>query len=131
MDAVLPHAQEMLSKRREFHPFGATMSRSNEIAQVGGWTNGEHPPSSDLIDLLEDGFREGAAQGKYKATALVVDVRTIPPGKSAKQDAIAVRLDHTDNYSVQVIYPYSFGASGALVLEEPFAVRGEGRIFDR
>jgi hypothetical protein len=129
MNAVLPFAQEMLSKHREFYPFGGTMSPSGEIGQVGGWTGDEHPPSSELIKVLEEGFREGAGLGKYKATALVVDVRAVPPGKSAKQDAIAVRLDHRDNYSVQVIFPYSFGPSGALQLEDPFAVPGEGRIF--
>jgi hypothetical protein len=129
MNAVLPFAQEMLSKHREFYPFGGAMSPSGEITQIGGWTGDEHPPSSELIKLLEDGFREGAQQRKYKATALVVDVRAIPPGKFVKQDAIAVRLDHRDSYSAQVVFPYSFGPSGDLRLEEPFAAQGEGRIF--
>jgi hypothetical protein len=129
MNAVLPFAEELLGRYREFHPFGGTMATSGEISHVGGWTGDEHPPASEVIALLESGFRQGAARGEYRATALVVDIRTIPPGRSGKQDAVAVRLDHRDAYSVQVILPYSFGPSGDLLLEEPFAIKGEGRIF--
>jgi hypothetical protein len=129
MSSVVPFAEEMLARHREFYPFGGTMSASGEIAHMGGWTGDEHPPSEEIVALLEDGFREGAVQGRYKATALVVDVLVIPPGKSVKQDAIAVRLDHRDSYSVQVLFPYSFSSSGELLVEDPFAVKGEGRIF--
>jgi hypothetical protein len=131
MNAALPFAEQMLRQHREFYPFGVTMSSVGEISQVGGWTGGEHPPSTEIIELLEAGFRDGAAKGMYRATALVVDVRTVPPGRSAKQDAIAVHLDHKDNYSVQVIFPYSFEASGELRIEEPFAAKGDGRTFGK
>ncbi len=123
MNVVLPFAQEMLSKHREFYPFGGAVSSTGEITHVGGWADAEHPPSAELIKVLEDGFRGGAASGKYRATALVVDIRTVPPGKFAKQDAIDVRLDHKGGYSVHVIFPYSFTESGVLQLEQPF---GEG-----
>jgi hypothetical protein len=129
MSAVVPFAEEMLARHHEFYPFGGTMALSGEIAHTGGWTGEEHPPSAEIIALLEGGFRDGAARGEYKATALVVDVRTIPPGKSEKQDAIAVRLDHRDGYSVQVLFPYSYSSSGELLVEDPFAVKGQGSIF--
>jgi hypothetical protein len=41
-----------------------------------------------------------SCRGLYIATAIVVDVRTIPPGKKEKQDAVEVRLDHVSGYSV-------------------------------
>ena len=81
--------------------------------------------------MLEKGFRDGAKRRLYKATAIVVDVRTIPPGKKDKQDAIEVRLDHVSGYSVKVLFPYAFSSKGDLSVAPPFAVLGEGRIFGR
>lgn len=131
MNAVLPFAEEMLTKHREFSPFGGTMSADGEIAHTGGWTGEEHPASTEVIELLEKGFRAGTQRGEYKATALVYDIRTIPPGKEEKQDAIAVALDHRDDYSVVVIFPYSFTSDGQLEIEAPFATRGENKIFSQ
>jgi hypothetical protein len=131
VNVVLPFAQQMLGQHREFYPFGATMSPSGEIARAGGWNGKEHPPSAELISLLDAEFREGASRGKYRATALVADVRVVPPGKSVKQDAIAIRLHHQNHYSVQVFFPYSFTPSGELRVDDPFAATGEGRIFGK
>lgn len=122
-------AEEMLTKHQEFYPFGAIMDRSGQMGHVGGWTGDEHPPSSDIIDLLRRSFRREAQQEECVATALVYDILTIPPGKDIKQDAIAVELDHHDDHSVIVAFPYSFDQEGELVLEEPFATKGEGRVF--
>ena len=131
MNELMPFAEKMLSKHREFHPFGGTMSVDGEIAYAAGYTGEEHPPAQELIDTLEDGFRDGAKRHAYKATGIVVDVRTIPPGKKDKQDAVAVRLDHVSGYSVSVLFPYSFSQSGDLAFEAPFATPGDGRIFGR
>ena len=131
MNAVLPFAKQMLSQHREFFPFGATMSTSGEIAHSAGWTGTEHPPSNDVIALLNDGFRAGAVAGKYRATALVYDVRTIPPGATVKQDAIAVNLDHRGDYSVVVMFPYVFSSAGDLVVSDPFASEGARAVFRR
>lgn len=131
LGAVLPFAQQMLEKHGGFHPFGGTLSESGEIAHTAGWTGEEHPHSLDVIDLLKRRFREGAKVRQYRATALVFDIRTIPPGKQVKQDAIAVALDHRDKYSVSVIFPYSLGSGGRLLIEEPFAVPGEHKIFEQ
>jgi len=131
MSAVVPFAEQMLSQHREFHPFGGAMAPDGQIVSVGGHTGDEHPPSQDLIALLEKGFQEGAKMGKYKATALVIDMLVIPPGKDVKQDAIAVRLDHRDGYSVVVLFPYTIGPRGNVAIEPPFATKGEQNIFSR
>ncbi len=131
MNAVLPFTEQMLTAHREFYPFGGAMKPSGEIVQVGGRTSGEHPPSQEVIDILESGFRKAAAIGQYKATALVVDMRIVPPGKSSKQDGVAVRLDHRDGYSAAVVFPYTFSDDGKVVFEQPFAAAGENRIFSR
>jgi hypothetical protein len=129
MNAALPFAEEMLTKHREFFPFGSTMSTDGEIAQLGGWTGDEQLPSNEVIELLQEGFRSGAERRQYKATALVYDILTIPPGKREKQDAIAVAMDHRDDYSVIVIFSYSFNSDGKLEIEAPFMTKGENKIF--
>jgi hypothetical protein len=131
MNALVPFAQQMLSKHHEFYPFGGTMSVDGKIAQSASTTGEEHPASQPLIDLLEEGFRDGAKRHLYKATAIVVDVRTLPPGKKEKQDAVEVRLDHVSGYSARVLFPYAFSPKGDLVFEPPFAAPGDGKIFGR
>lgn len=131
MSAVLPRAEELLLGHRELFPFAATLSASGEIAHVPGFTGSERPPTEELIALLEAGFREGAARGELVATALLCDVLVVPPGKSERQDAIAVRLDHRDDYSIVVLFPYVIAESGALTVDEPFATAGAGAIFPR
>jgi hypothetical protein len=87
MSAVVPFAQRMLSQYREFYPFGGAMGTDGKIVEVGASTGSEHPASQDLVALLEAGFREGARTGRYRATALVIDMLVVPPGKTDKQDA--------------------------------------------
>jgi hypothetical protein len=129
LNAVLPFAQQMLTKYREFYPFGSTMSIDGTISQTASSTGEERPASQPLIDLLERGFRDAAKRRQLKATAIVVDVRTIPPGKKEKQDAVEVRLDHVSGYSVKVIVPYTFSSKGEAEFSPAFAVAGEGKIF--
>lgn len=59
------------------------------------------------------------------------DMLVIPPGKTTKQDAIAVRLDHRDAYSVVVIFPYAIGPAGDVAIEAPYALKGDKKIFSR
>ena len=131
MNSVLPFAHQMLTQHRGFNPFGGAMAADGRIVAVSGDTVEEHPASQVVIDLLAKGFQEGARAGKYKATALVVDMRVVPPNRDTKQDAIAVQLDHRDGYSVVVMFPYSIGAGGEVAIEAPFAAKGEQRIFAR
>lgn len=83
-----------------------------------------------MIDLLREGFQADARAGKVKATALVYDIRVKDPRTGKKSDAIAVALDHCDNYSVVVMFPYSM-ADGKLNLGAPFAQAGTYSVFSK
>jgi hypothetical protein len=131
MNSVVPFARQMLTQHREFYPFGGAITADGKMVAVGGDIGDEHPAAKDVIALLEDGFKEAAKTGKYGATALVMDMLVVPPGRDSKQDAIAVRLDHRDGYSVVVVLPYMIGAAGDVTIEAPYAVKGEQRIFAR
>jgi hypothetical protein len=130
MNAVLPFAEKMLSEHSEFFPYGAAMKPDGEIVSVAGYDGREQPPSQEIIDLLNAELRKDVALGMYKATAVVYDVRVAPPGSKAKSDAIAVALDHRDDYSVVVLFPYSI-SNRTLNIGAPFAEEGAHEIFGR
>jgi hypothetical protein len=128
MNSVLPFAEQMLRNHSEFLPFGGAMRPSGELVSVAGYDGDEHPRSLDLIRLINDGFVEAARQGQFKATALVYDVRIKLPSTGDKSDAIAVSLNHRDNYSVVVIFPYKID-NGKLTVGNALAQKGEADIF--
>ena len=130
MNAVLPFAKKMLSEHGEFYPYGASMKPDGKIVEAGASDGREHPPSQALIDLLREAFRADAQKGAIIASATVYDVRIVPPGSASKTDAVAVELDHRDNYSVVVLFPYTI-SGGTVQFSEPFAQRGTFGIFGK
>lgn len=128
MDSLLPFASQMLTAHGEFFPFGGTMDPQGQIGMSGGWTGEEHPPSGEVISLLHSAFVAGAREGKFMATALVYDVRVIPPGQENKTDAIAVDVSHRDGVSQTVIYPYQL-RDHKLVVGQPYAIQNQHPVF--
>jgi hypothetical protein len=131
MSSVLPVAERMLLERRAVRPFGSTLSVADQITQIGGWNAGPEPVSAELISEFERSFRDGAARGELKATALVEPVSVVPPGKTEPEHAVSIRLDHRDDYSIVVTFPYRFPAGGELEFDDPFAVPGKNETFPR
>ena len=130
MNDMLPFGQEMLEKYGEFIPYGAATKTDGEIVSVAGGVGIEHPKSQEVINVLKEAFQEAAAQKKYKATAIFYDVSTVQPSSGEKTDAIAVALDHVDNFSVTVFLPYEL-VDSRVVFGETFARRGADDIFGR
>jgi len=106
MNEWVVFGKKMLADHGEFFPYGAAMKLDGEIVSLAVNTGDEHPRSQDIIDTLIANFHNGAQEGQYKATALFYDVRIPVPDSKDKTDAIAVELDHIENYSVIVFYPY-------------------------
>ena len=129
LDALLPFAEQMLQQHREFFPFGGRMAPDGVITQEGAYDGTEHPPSQELITLLRQAHQQDARAKKLRSCATINDIRTIPPGRTEKQDAIAAAIDHVSGYSAVVIFPYTFDAAQKLHLEAPFAVKGAQDIF--
>lgn len=126
--SVLPFAEQMLTTHGAFIPFGGAMRADGQIVSIAGYDENEHPQPANVIALMKDGFVEGARRGEYKATALVYDVRVELPSTEEKSDAIAVSLNHRDNYSVVVLIPYRIDGK-KLILGAVFAQEGEADIF--
>ncbi len=128
MDSAIPFAEQMLREHGEFLPFGAAMRTGGEIVSVAAHDGNDQPPSADLIELLRDGFRRSGKSGEFLATAIIYDVRVRSPSAAQVTDAIAAALDHKDNYSVIVFFPYTLN-DGELEFGESFAQAGESHIF--
>jgi len=131
LGSLLPFAEKMLQEHHEFFPFGGHMETDGKIVHDGAYDGTEHPPSQALIDLLQKAFQQSASSNKLLTCAIVYDIRTIPPGRTEKQDAIAAAVDHASGYSVVVIYPYTFDAQKKLQVGASFATEGEYKIFGR
>ena len=130
MREVLPLAKRMLTEDGEFYPYGGVINENGSITHVSAKEEEtDHPKSSALIDILNTSFREAAAAQCIKASAVVFDVSIKPPGGTEKVDAIQVNLDHRNDYSVEVLFPYSL-SHGKLLFGPPFAQQGDNRIFN-
>ena len=99
LNAALPFAQEMLSKRGEFFPYGAAISSDGETRLVGGDPGqGEKPLGDDLLAALVQAFRAG--REGLRAVAVAVDVRI------ADSDAVRVEVEHREGQALVMLLRY-------------------------
>jgi hypothetical protein len=129
LDAVIPFAQQMLTKHGEFYPIGATMAPDGTVALAAAHPESEHPASQEVIDLLLDGFRQQAAQREIRATVVCYDGRVTPPNQTEKVDAICARLEHESGEAIAVAMPYQTGMLGRLNYGELLAVELIPEVF--
>jgi hypothetical protein len=128
MNAVIPFAEEMLTKQGEFYPFGGALGPDGEVVSIGVAGDDEHPPSADVIRDLKAALVSGARDGKYVATAIAFDARIAMPNTGERSDAVAIALDHVEDYSIVVYIPYKI-RSGAPEFGNPIAESGAAEIF--
>ena len=129
MNEGIQLAEQLLREHGEFFPYGYAMQTDGEIQSVAASDGTEHPPSQELIDLLNAGFRKNAESGKYRATALFIDVR-VAPEDGAKVDAVQFGLEHRSGYCVNVYYPYTRSPDGQVQFGEIFASPRKGVVFE-
>jgi hypothetical protein len=129
MNDMMSFAQQMLSKRGAFYPFGETIKKNGEIVMVGASDGSDAPSAPDLLQILTDSPRAQATTGEIKADGLCVDVRVCRPGESAKKDAIHCGLEHAVGESVDVYMPYRKRLFGRIEYGEIFASPRAPQIF--
>jgi hypothetical protein len=129
LEALLPFAQQMLSKHGEFYPFGASMDLVGQINCVSAYDGDEHLESQELIEMMTAGFRTEAVAGRIRAAAICADVRIVPPGQTEKTDAICVSAEHENGEALDAYVPYRKGFLGRYKYGEIFAARRQPQFF--
>lgn len=92
-------ALEMLTKSKEFYPFGFE-AQGDETVMVGGEPGlGDRPESQAVLDVLHEGSR--SRRDAVDAVAYACDVRL-----ESGSDAVRVDLEHRDGHALQIVTPY-------------------------
>ena len=120
VNAVLPHAEDMLIAHGEFLPFGSAMTLDGDIAELSA--------VEAIVEELKLSLRGGAGSNNFRATALVFPIHAQLPDSGDETEAVAIALDHQANYSVVLIIPYIL-SGGAVEFGEAIAQEGEHEIF--
>jgi hypothetical protein len=131
MTDSIAQAKRMLAEYGEFYPYGGAIDKKGKVISIEVDDGDEHPPSQKLIDRLVGSFQSQATAGEYRATAIVYDVRVIPPGSTEKTDAICLELDHVEGVSLKVFVPYKIKRKNEVIYGEMFSRDGAARIFKK
>lgn len=128
VNAIVGFAYKLLVEQGEFYPFAGAMKPDGEIVGVAGHNGDDLPSSTEVIELLKEGLREGASEGAYIATVIVYDVQLSVTDEDEMPDAVVAAIDHRDGYSQMVFFPYELH-DGQMTQGTPFAQEGENVIF--
>jgi hypothetical protein len=79
--------------------------------------------------LLKLGLKQEAGKGQIRAAAVFYDVLTIPPGETAKSDAICASLEHQSGEAYDAFIPYRKAESGELQYGKLFAKKRKPQFF--
>jgi hypothetical protein len=121
-------ATDRLAEESEFAPFALAMQTSNgEILHLEP-EDGDSGDPEEIVAALVAGLRDGARDGRYRATALVTDVTLEDDGGEAIASAIHVALEHLDDQPVNCVVPYTVDQEN-VELDELVAEPGERVVF--
>ncbi|MBN1537518.1 MAG: hypothetical protein JW908_12345 [Anaerolineales bacterium] len=129
LDKLIPFAQDMISKYGEFFPFGSSIDADGQIDLSAPFEHNNCPTSQLIIDIMTNTFRKRASNGKIRAAGICYDVRTIPPGRNKKTDAIWVSLENQSGEAVDMIVPYKKGIFGNYSFGELFTAERAPQVF--
>ncbi|KHL58667.1 MULTISPECIES: hypothetical protein [Xanthomonas] len=122
MAELLGFAKKMLAQHGEFHPFGAYLSDSGEIVQVGV----EGGSAREKAARIEASFRDLAARGGVRVFGVATNI-DLAAGEGRVADAIQIFLEHRDGYCADVFFRYELDEG--LTILETSAQQGDSRLF--
>jgi len=129
MNELLPVASTFLNKNGEFYPFGSVLKIDGQVEQVAFYDGDEFPKSEDVIKNLINVFHQRALNSEIKASGIIWDAKVVCPDNT-KSDAIAISLEHIDDYCVTVFFPYKKTILKRIKWKPLFASEGDRNIFE-
>ncbi len=121
MDAV----KSMFIEQDGFHPIGKLLTPSKEVESVLVDLGEDYPEGAILVDAITDFLKERAEKGEILASAIFFDARV----GAERKDAVVASLEHSNDYSVMVVHPYTLDLNQNPVWEEPIAWEGQRNVF--
>ena len=120
-------ASHFLKKSREFYPFGVALTPDGKMCHLQTWGGNDHPTSNEVLAILYPGLKQGVREGKYKAVAIVTDVKIRKPRSYEAQDAISIQIEHPDSAPIACYMPYLFEGA-ELVFGDLAAQQTDARV---
>lgn len=129
LNAAVDVASEHLQEQSEFAPFALAMqAEDGEILHMEADGESPYEDPDELRAVLVAGLREGAAQGRFRAVAIVTDVTLEDDNGQPVTSAIHTSLEHTDDEAVTCVVPYEIGTE-SVELGDLVAEPGEAVVF--
>jgi hypothetical protein len=123
----------LLQKNGEFYPFGSVIKKDKTINPVVYYDGNEHPNSEELIEKLENTYRELAVDGEIVASGIVYDTKiSANDNDDTVVDAIIVSLEHINDYSAKVCFLYhieKIRSKKSVVIDDVIAMEGSNNVF--
>ena len=88
------------------------------------WGENDHPKSDEVLAFLYPALKQGVREGKYKAVAIVTDVKIRRPPSDDPKDALRIQIEHPDAAPTACYLPYRLEA-GKCIPGELTAERAE------
>lgn len=107
MKFVVPMAEGLLERHGSFTPYGGATDQNGKHHLVADEREEDYESAERVLEHVLVRLREGAVEGRWRATALVLDVRTPAPDEPGAGDAIRVLLEHEDGTAIDVLLPYA------------------------
>lgn len=128
MNKLIPIGIGFLNNYGEFYPYGAVINIDDTIKLLEFYKGNDSPASKEVIDGLKEGCKQLALDEKIKASGIVWNT-SVTSNDGKETDAIIISLEHKDNYSVKVAFPYKIGLFKKVKLGNLFALEGDKSIF--
>lgn len=133
VENFLPFVEQSLQKKKGFLPVGAVLGTDKQIMSIAICDEKlDNSPTIEIVNLYVELYQGQAEKGEIVASFLAYDTVITHP-QLGEIDAIAVNLDHVEDYSIIVFWPYRLKKKGvfknSVVLLEPIANAGEYKIF--
>jgi len=130
IDTVVPHAQNMIRKYRDLVPVGAAVCEDGKMELLAGYTGEDVGSTEDVERLVVAGLRQSVKSGKYRSTAIAVQMREIRRPEMKPTPAIKVILESTLGPPVYVYVPYVRKWLRGADFSKPFLSPGKALVFD-
>jgi hypothetical protein len=125
-NAIFPFVEKLLKEHGEFFPVGAAMAAGGEVVALGVELDDQNPSATDVAEYYRTIFVDGARDGEFRATVLLVNVVTVLQ-TGVRSDAIEAHMD-APGYSVVMTFPYR-RSGGQLNYGDTFVHAATRQVF--